>query len=137
MSARYNSNPSLALRARIRGRRFGHAHLRVAGGVEFSPSIGHDGNSPHLTQRKEDALDPLLILGIGIATVLGMILILRVNAFLALITAAMLVGILAGRVPMEEKISKVAEAGRRRCALFSCHGRHRRFERIRRDVRSV
>ena len=54
-------------------------------------------------------MNPLWILGIGIVAVLGMILVLRVNAFLALITAAMLVGILAGQVPMEEKISKVAE----------------------------
>ena len=54
-------------------------------------------------------LDPLWILAIGIATVLLLILVVRVHAFLALITAAMLVGLLAGQVPMEEKIVKVAE----------------------------
>lgn len=55
------------------------------------------------------ALDPLVILGIGIATVLGLILVLRVNAFLALITAAMVVSLLS---PGETaaKISRVAEA---------------------------
>lgn len=52
---------------------------------------------------------PLLILAIGIAIVLGMIIALRINAFLALITAAMVVSLLA---PGEfaEKIGRVAEA---------------------------
>lgn len=52
---------------------------------------------------------PLLILAIGIAVVLGMIIALRVNAFLAMITAAMVVSLLA---PGEfaGKISRVAEA---------------------------
>lgn len=54
-------------------------------------------------------LNPLWILVIGVATVLLMILVLRVHAFLALITAAMLVGLLAGQIPMDEKIAKVAE----------------------------
>lgn len=54
-------------------------------------------------------LDPLVILGIGIATVLGLILVLRVNAFLALITAAIVVSLLApGDTAV--KISRVAEA---------------------------
>ncbi|MFV0443697.1 MAG: GntP family permease, partial [Planctomycetaceae bacterium] len=54
-------------------------------------------------------LDPLAILGIGIVTVLGLILVLRVNAFLALITAAIVVSLLA---PGETstKITRVAEA---------------------------
>ncbi len=52
---------------------------------------------------------PLLILAIGIAVVLGMIIALRVNAFLAMITAAMVVSLLA---PGEfaGKIGRVAEA---------------------------
>ena len=52
---------------------------------------------------------PVLVLIIGLATVLGMILVLRLNAFLALISAAMLVSLLSpGELP--EKISRVAEA---------------------------
>ncbi|NLY00283.1 MAG: gluconate permease [Rhodopirellula sp.] len=41
------------------------------------------------------SIPPLLILGVGILTVIGMILVLRVNAFLALITAALLVSFLS------------------------------------------
>tara|TARA_R110002111_G_scaffold262694_1_gene340098 strand:+ start:7992 stop:9386 length:1395 start_codon:yes stop_codon:yes gene_type:complete len=37
---------------------------------------------------------PFVILGIGIATVIGMIILLKINAFLALITAAMVVSLL-------------------------------------------
>ena len=40
-------------------------------------------------------MSPLLILTIGIVTVLGMIIVLRLNAFLALITAALVVSLLA------------------------------------------
>jgi len=54
-------------------------------------------------------INPLVILVIGIVTVLGMILVLRVNAFVALISAAMLVGLLADQVPTEKKIQLVAE----------------------------
>jgi GntP family gluconate:H+ symporter len=52
---------------------------------------------------------PLLILAIGIFIVLGMIIVLRINAFLALITAAIVVSLL---VPGEfaEKITRVAKA---------------------------
>jgi GntP family gluconate:H+ symporter len=54
-------------------------------------------------------LHPLIILGIGIAIVIGMIVALRINAFLALITAAIVVSLLA---PGEfaGKISRVAAA---------------------------
>lgn len=54
-------------------------------------------------------LDPLMILAIGILIVLGMILFLRVNAFLALLTAAITVSLLA---PGEtaDKIDRVAVA---------------------------
>lgn len=40
-------------------------------------------------------MHPLLILAIGIACVLGLILVLRVNAFLALLTSAIVVSVLA------------------------------------------
>lgn len=54
-------------------------------------------------------LSPLVILLLGIAIVLGMILVLRVNAFLALLTAAIFVSLLA---PGEtsDKIARVATA---------------------------
>ncbi len=57
----------------------------------------------------EPFINPLIVLAIGIVTVIGLILALRVNAFIALITAAMLVSLLA---PGEtgEKISRVAVA---------------------------
>ncbi|MDY0165683.1 MAG: GntP family permease [Thermoguttaceae bacterium] len=52
---------------------------------------------------------PVFVLLIGLLTVLGMILVLRVNAFLALISAAMLVSLLSpGELP--EKMTRVAEA---------------------------
>ena len=52
---------------------------------------------------------PLTILAMGIATVIGMIVVLRLNAFLALITAAILVSLLApGEWPL--KLARVAEA---------------------------
>ncbi|MHC4072366.1 MAG: GntP family permease [Planctomycetota bacterium] len=53
-------------------------------------------------------MPPLLILGIGIATVIGMIVILRINAFIALISAALIVSMLAPAVPLNEKVSSVA-----------------------------
>ncbi|MEX0937504.1 MAG: SLC13 family permease [Pirellulales bacterium] len=54
-------------------------------------------------------LPPLAILAIGICTVLGLIIALRVNAFIALITAAIVVSLLsAGSVA--DKISRVAAA---------------------------
>jgi GntP family gluconate:H+ symporter len=52
---------------------------------------------------------PLVILAVGIATVLGMIILLRVNAFLALITAAILVSLLAPG-EFSDKVARVAEA---------------------------
>lgn len=54
-------------------------------------------------------LSPLLILVIGVAVVIGMIMFLRINAFIALITAAIVVSLLSPGVGAE-KISRVAEA---------------------------
>jgi H+/gluconate symporter-like permease len=54
-------------------------------------------------------MNPLLILCVGIIAVIGLIVFLRVNAFLALIAAAMLVSLLAPG-ELSEKISRVAEA---------------------------
>jgi len=54
-------------------------------------------------------MSPLLILAVGVAIVLGMIIVFRINAFVALITAAMVVSILApGEVGA--KIGRVADA---------------------------
>ncbi len=52
---------------------------------------------------------PLVILLLGLVTVVGLILVLRLNAFLALISAAMLVSLLSPG-EMSEKIARVAEA---------------------------
>ena len=43
----------------------------------------------------EQLFSPWLILGVGIATVVGLIVLLRANAFLALISAALVVSLLA------------------------------------------
>ncbi|MBN2127956.1 MAG: hypothetical protein JW741_00600 [Sedimentisphaerales bacterium] len=62
-----------------------------------------------LASESPVGVTPLLILAIGIGIVLGMIIVLRINAFLALITAAIVVSLLA---PGEfaDKIGRVAEA---------------------------
>ena len=54
-------------------------------------------------------LHPLLILLIGLVTVVGMIIVLRMNAFIALITAAIFVSLLSPG-PVAEKIERVARA---------------------------
>ncbi|TWT58461.1 High-affinity gluconate transporter [Thalassoglobus neptunius] len=54
-------------------------------------------------------MDPLLILAIGIVTILGLILILKVNAFLALIVSAIVVSLLSPGA-VEDKISRVADS---------------------------
>jgi len=51
--------------------------------------------------------NPLVILGIGVAIVIGMIVVLRINAFVALITAAIVVSLMAPG-EFSEKISRVA-----------------------------
>ncbi len=59
------------------------------------------------------SIPPLVILAIGIAVVLGMIIWLRINAFLALLTAAVVVSLLACINQPDEfpnSISRVAEA---------------------------
>ena len=55
------------------------------------------------------SVPPLAILAIGIVVVVGMIIVLRINAFIALITAAIVVSLLAPGDPAE-KIKRVAEA---------------------------
>jgi len=52
---------------------------------------------------------PWVILGVGVATIVGLIVVLRANAFLALISAALVVSILAPGDPAQ-KTARVAEA---------------------------
>lgn len=54
-------------------------------------------------------MHPYLIVIIGISAVLGLIIFLRINAFIALISAALLVSFLAPG-PVNEKVSRVAAA---------------------------
>ncbi|UCC98222.1 MAG: hypothetical protein JSW66_20545 [Phycisphaerales bacterium] len=54
-------------------------------------------------------MSPLLILIIGIVAVIGMIIGLRVNAFIALITAAILISLLAPG-DLSQKVARVADA---------------------------
>ncbi len=56
-----------------------------------------------------ETIYPLIIVLIGVIVVIGMIVALRVNAFIALITAAVLVSILSGGAP-SEMIRRVAGA---------------------------
>lgn len=52
---------------------------------------------------------PLIVLLIGIVTVIGLIIVAKVNAFVALITSAMLVSLLSPG-PLAERVSRVADA---------------------------
>jgi gluconate:H+ symporter, GntP family len=63
-------------------------------------------------------LDPLLILAIGIGIVLSLIIFFRANAFLALVTAAMVVSLLAPGAP-DEKMKRVALAFGEACGKFA------------------
>ncbi|GAB6165742.1 SLC13 family permease [Thermostilla marina] len=54
-------------------------------------------------------LHPLLIVACGVVTVVGLILVLRVNAFIALITAAIVVAVLSGG-PTDDSIRAAAGA---------------------------
>jgi GntP family gluconate:H+ symporter len=54
-------------------------------------------------------MSPVLILVVGVVVVIGLIIVLRVNAFIALITAAMIVSLLAPG-EFSDKISRVAVA---------------------------
>ena len=52
-------------------------------------------------------MHPLLILAVGIATVIGLIVVFRVHAFVALIVSAIVVSLLAPG-PVAEKVAQVA-----------------------------
>ena len=53
-------------------------------------------------------MHPILILAIAVVLIFLLIIRLRVNAFIALITAALVVGILSARVPLAEAMGEVA-----------------------------
>ena len=55
-------------------------------------------------------LDPIVILIIGVVLLIAMMLILRLNAFVALITTAMIVSLLAPGADAAEKITRVGKA---------------------------
>ncbi|MBM4091334.1 MAG: gluconate permease [Planctomycetes bacterium] len=67
-----------------------------------------DGSRPARESRPAVAW-PLVTLLVGIAAVLGLIIGLKANAFMALVTAAMVVSLMAGG-PASERISRVAAA---------------------------
>ncbi|GAI89773.1 unnamed protein product, partial [marine sediment metagenome] len=54
-------------------------------------------------------MNPVVILIIGVALLIGMIIVLRVNAFIALITTAIIVSLLAPG-DLADKVSRVAGA---------------------------
>ena len=54
--------------------------------------------------------DPLVILGVGVATVVGLIVVLRVNAFLSLLAAAFLVSFWTP-IPADDWGDKVIRVG--------------------------
>lgn len=56
------------------------------------------------------AIFPLVILAVGVCTVIGLIIFLRLNAFLALIIAAMVVSLMAPGDSWGGRISRVADA---------------------------
>ena len=56
-------------------------------------------------------MHPLLILGIGITIVIGMIVVLRINAFIALTSAALVVSMLAPGPLAEKDADTVALEG--------------------------
>ena len=61
------------------------------------------------TKPKQDVVWPFIRLGVGIAIVLGLIIALKVNAFIALISAAIVVSLMSPG-PFFLKITRVAEA---------------------------
>jgi len=78
-----------------------------------SPATESAQSSPAAPAAKTDYTMPLLALAVGVATVLGLIIFLKVNAFIALITAAIMVSLLApSDVPgdFSGKIARVASA---------------------------
>ncbi len=72
------------------------------------------GNAPSTQKKETDIVQPLIILAVGVATVLGLIIALKVNAFIALITAAIVVSLMSvgmlGQGSWAGSIGRVASA---------------------------
>lgn len=78
-------------------------------GEDDSATDGNDSADASSGSSTEYDYYPLIVLAVGVSIVLGLIIGFKVNAFLALITAAMVVSLMAGG-PIESKISRVASA---------------------------
>ena len=77
-------------------------------------AVENDADSDEASAAKVETTKPIIILVIGIATVLGMIIVGKVNAFIALITAAIVVSLLSvalmGAGSWADSISRVASS---------------------------
>ncbi len=88
----------------------------VGGGNDDDEDSGSESVEPAAAdppvqpaKEKDSVVWPLVCLGVGIATVLGLIIALKVNAFIALVTAAMVVSLMAPG-DVADKIGRVASA---------------------------
>lgn len=77
--------------------------------AENQTTAESDSNGAATAGSAELDIYPLIVLGIGIVTVLVLIIVFRINAFIALITAAIVVSLLSPGA-IESKISRVASA---------------------------
>jgi GntP family gluconate:H+ symporter len=86
------------------------SHPPSPAAAQTSTSTVEDAPSPSAggARLSRDHQWSLLVLAIGIATVLGLIIAFKINAFLALIIAAIVVSVLSPAIPLAEKISRVA-----------------------------
>ncbi len=77
--------------------------------AEIQPAEAGQPSEPAASDTGGSSVMPFVCLAAGVATVLGLIIVLKVNAFIALISAAIVVSLLAAGTPAE-KISRVAES---------------------------
>ncbi|HRX80847.1 MAG TPA: Gnt-II system L-idonate transporter, partial [Pirellulaceae bacterium] len=84
---------------------------QAVAGVESheSPVVAVAEVPPPLTKPEQDVAWPFIRLGVGVAVVLGLIIALKVNAFIALIGAAIVVSLMSPG-PFFIKMTRVAEA---------------------------
>ena len=95
----------------IKGNRAG---LRWAGGACIQEVRARQGTRKLVRLPAMD-IHPLVVLTLAIAVVFILIIRLKINAFLALITAAMTVGLLSSTVSLAEVMPEVAESFGRVC----------------------
>ncbi len=65
-----------------------------------------DAGTPESAAAEPEVVWPLMVLGIGVVIVLGLIIVGKVNAFLALITAAIVVSLLSRRFAWRENFPR-------------------------------